>query len=238
MRPLQRLGLDHHVVVVPALAVMAEPALAGPCLADHLHRLVEALGRLGHRDAEAVELGLAVALADTEVDAAAAQQIEGCRLFRNECRVVPRQHHHGGAEADVLGPRGEVGQHGHRGRDLALAGEMVLDHEELLEAEPVGFDHILDEALVALAVFDADAALGARAAEQAELHVALRWISSFRTHPSSRSRITLCERRFRTFGKRSFAGARMLVGTAWRIVADKEEQQGGGRPGWSIRWLY
>ena len=41
----------------------------------------------------------------------------------------------------------------------------------LLEAEPVGLGHVVDEALVALAVLEADAALGPRAAEQSELHV-------------------------------------------------------------------
>src|SRR5437868_10255868 len=46
----------------------------------------------------------------------------------------------------------------------------MLDHEELLEAQPIGFGYIVDEALVALAVFQADTALGARASEQAKLH--------------------------------------------------------------------
>jgi hypothetical protein len=47
---------------------------------------------------------------------------------------------------------------------------MVLDHEELLEAKAIGFDHIVDEAFVSLAVFEADAALGPCTAEQTELH--------------------------------------------------------------------
>ena len=147
VRALQRLGLDHDVVVVPALAAMAEAALGGPRLADDLHRLVEALGRLVDRDAEAVELGLAIALADAEIDAAAGQQVERRDLLGDQHRIVPRQHDHRGAEPDVLGARGEIGQHRHRGRDLALAGEVMLDHEELLEAEPIGFGHIVDEAL-------------------------------------------------------------------------------------------
>jgi hypothetical protein len=41
----------------------------------------------------------------------------------------------------------------------------MFHHEQLLEAESIGFDHVVDEALVALAVLDADAALGPRAAE-------------------------------------------------------------------------
>ena len=170
VRALQRLGLDHDVVVVPVLAAMAEAALGGPRLADDLHRLVEALGGLVDRDAEAVELGLAVALADAEIDPPAGQQVERRDLLGDQHRIVPRQHDHRGAEPDVLGARREIGEHRHRGGHLALAGEVMLDHEELLEAEPVGFGHIVDEALVALAVLQADAALGARASEQAELH--------------------------------------------------------------------
>src|SRR5690348_6048243 len=76
MRALQRLGLDHDVVVLPVLAAMAEATLGGPRLADDLHRLVEALAGLVDRDAEAVELGLAVALADAEIDPAAGEQVE------------------------------------------------------------------------------------------------------------------------------------------------------------------
>ena len=70
----------------------------------------------------------------------------------------------------MAGAGSEIGQHRHRRGDLSLACEMVLDHEELLEAQLVGLDHIVDEALVALAVLQANAAPGPRAAEQTELH--------------------------------------------------------------------
>ena len=170
VRALQRRWLDHDVVVAPALAVMAEASFAHPAFLDDLHRLVEALGRLLDRDAEAVELGLAVALADAEVDAPAAQKVERGDLLGHQDRIVPGHHHHRRAQPDVAGAGGEIGQHRHRGRDLALAGEMVLDHEKLLEAQAIGFDHIVDEALVALAVLQTDATLCPRAAEQSELH--------------------------------------------------------------------
>ena len=182
VRALQRLGLDHDVVVLPALAVMAEPALAGPRLADDLHRLVEALGGLRHGNAEAVELGLAVALADAEIDPPAAQEIERGDLLGHQHRIVPGQHDHRRAEADVPGLGRKIRQHGHRGRHLAMTGEVMLDHEELPEAQAVGFDHILDEALVALAVLKTDTAPGSRSAEQSKLHVAsLRAASIIRT---------------------------------------------------------
>ena len=63
-----------------------------------------------------------------------------------------------------------------------MTGEMMLDHEELPEAEAVGLDHILDEAVIALAVLETDAALGPGAAEQSKLHVpSLRFFSIIRT---------------------------------------------------------
>ena len=167
---LERLGLDHDVVVAPALAVMREAAFGRPRLADDFDGLIEALGRLFDRDAEAVELGLPIALADAEIEAAAREQIERRRLLGDEHGIVPGQHDDGGAEPNVARLRREIGKQGERGRDLAVAGEMMLDQEHVAEAESVGLDHVVDEAVVAEAVFEADRALGARAAEQAELH--------------------------------------------------------------------
>jgi hypothetical protein len=51
-----------------------------------------------------------------------------------------------------------------------MASEVVLDHEELLEAQPVGLDHVFDETVVALAVLEAGSPLGPGASEQPELH--------------------------------------------------------------------
>ena len=78
--------------------------------------------------------------------------------------------------------RREVRQHRHRGRNLAVAGKMMLNHEELPEAQAVGLDHILDEAVITLAVLETGAAFGPGAAEQSELHVpSLRFSSIIRT---------------------------------------------------------
>src|SRR4029077_11150660 len=156
------------IVVVPQLAVMAEPALAGPRLADDLHCLVEALGGLGDGNAKAVELGLAVAFADAEIESSATQQVERGGLLGHQHGIVPGQHDHRRAEADMSGPGREIRQQGHRGRYLAMTGEVMLDHEELPETQSVGFDHILDEALIALAVLETGAAPGSRAAEQSK----------------------------------------------------------------------
>ena len=47
------------------------------------------------------------------------------QLLGDQHRIVPGQHDHGGAEADGFRPGREIGEQGHRGRDLAVAGEMV-----------------------------------------------------------------------------------------------------------------
>ncbi len=175
VRALQGFGLDDDIVVVPQLAAVAEPALAGPRLADDLDRFVEALGGLGDWNAKAVELGLAVTFAHAEIESPAAQQVECGGLLGHQHGIVPGQHDHRRAQTDLLGLGGEVRQQRHRGRYLALPGKVVLDHEQLPEAQPIRLHHVIDEAFVALAVLDADTAFGPRAPEQSELHVALPW---------------------------------------------------------------
>src|SRR5262249_59556784 len=93
VRALHRLGFDHDVVVVPALAVVAEAPFRRPRLADDLHRFVEPFGRFGRRNAKSVELWLAISLADSEVDAPAAQEIERGGLLGDQDRSVPGQYH-------------------------------------------------------------------------------------------------------------------------------------------------
>ena len=152
MRLLDRARLDDDILEPPALALIGEPALRRPRLADHLHRLVEPLGRLLGRDAEPGKLVAAVALADAKIQAAVRQQIECGRLLGDEDRVVPRQHDDRGAEADALGAGRQIGEQIHRRRDLAEAGEMVLDEKDAGEAEPLGLDDVIDEVVIGVAV--------------------------------------------------------------------------------------
>src|SRR5712691_3941540 len=168
---LDRRRLDDDVVVMPPFAVIGKPALAGPRLADHRDRLVEARGRLLLRDAEAGELIGAIALADAEIEPSVRQEVEGRRLFRDQRRIVPGQHDNRGAEADPLGAGGEVGEQVERGGDLAEPGEMMLDQEHAGKPELLGGHHVFDEIVVALAVAGG-AAARAGAAEQSEFHAA------------------------------------------------------------------
>ena len=129
-----------------------------PRLGDHLQCLVEARVRFLHRDAEARELVVPVALADAEIEPAAGQQIEGCRLLGQQHRVVPGQHDHRGAQPQRTGLRGEPGQQVQAGRDLAEAGEMVLDQKGAVKAERLGFHVVVDEVAEPLAAVHVGAA--------------------------------------------------------------------------------
>src|SRR5436190_9192376 len=173
MRLLHRRRLDDDVVVMPVLAVMREAALAGPCLAQKGERLLIALLGFRHRDAEAVELAPAIALADAEIEAAVRQQIEGRGLLGEECRVVPWQHQYGGAEPHRCGLRRQIGQEIQGRRDLAETGEMVLDQEHAVKAELFGLADVIDVVAVDPAVARLLARIGARAAEQSETHTVL-----------------------------------------------------------------
>src|SRR5262249_48124340 len=68
MRLLHRPRLDHDVTKIPVLALMREAPLRRPRLAQERHAFLEALGRLRLRDAEALEFGIAIALADAEIE--------------------------------------------------------------------------------------------------------------------------------------------------------------------------
>src|SRR5271155_2915157 len=178
MRLLNRVGLDDDVVEMPALTMMRKPALARPRLADHVHRLVEPLGRLLGRDAEAGEFVGAIALADPEIEAAIRQQVECCRLLGDQDRVVPRQYHDRGAEPNALGAGGQIGEQAHRRRDLAKAGEMVLDQKDARKTELLGLDNVMDEVVIGGTVAGG-AAAGARPAEKPESHASpLLWCRS------------------------------------------------------------
>ena len=124
--------------------------------------------------AETGELVIAVALADPEIEPPAGQQVEGRGLLGQQHRVVPRQDQHGGAEAQGRGAGAEPGQQVEAGRNLAEAGEMVLDDKGRVEAERLGLDIVLDplaKALAAVGQFRAGLrALRLGAAEQSEPH--------------------------------------------------------------------
>src|SRR6266487_3011651 len=84
---------------------------------------------------------------------------------------MPGQHEHRGAQAQPACARAEPGQQVERGRDLAIAGEVVLDDERAVEAERLGLDVVVNEIAEALTAVELGTAAPCRCtAEQAKLH--------------------------------------------------------------------
>src|SRR6516225_8508330 len=170
MRLLSGARFDDDIVEMPALAMVREALAGGPRLAQERHRLVEALGRLLDWNREARELRRAVPLANAEVEPAVGQQIERGDLLCEQYRIVPRQHHHGGTEADFLCASSQIAEEVERSRKLPDAREVVLDYEHAVIAELFGAEHVVDVFAVAQAVSDRPFARGPGSAEQSELH--------------------------------------------------------------------
>ena len=74
------------------LPAVGKRLVDGPRLEDDVEAFVEARVGLLHRHAEPGEFVVAVALADTEIEPAAGQEIERRRLLGQQHRVVPGQH--------------------------------------------------------------------------------------------------------------------------------------------------
>ena len=109
---------------------------AGPeGLDDHRRRLVEALARLVHAEAERGELAPRQAPPQAEAQAALAQHVEHGGILGDAERIVPRQDDGGGAQVDIGTERRQVGH------QLKIVGhervivEMVLRRPEAVEAQ-------------------------------------------------------------------------------------------------------
>jgi len=88
---------------------------------------------------------VAIALADAEIEPALREKIQGCDLFGQQHRIMPRQHQDRRAEAQTRRAGREEGQEGERRRELAEVREVMLRHEARMVAERLGFDVGLDE---------------------------------------------------------------------------------------------
>jgi len=112
-----------------------------------------------------------VALTDAEVEPAVREQVDRGRLLGQQHRVVPRQRHDGGAEPEGGGAGADPGQEVERRRDLAEAGEVVLDDEGGVVAELLGLHVVVDEVAEAASAVDVrPAPAGLGAAEDPEAH--------------------------------------------------------------------
>jgi hypothetical protein len=127
--------LDARLRVVRPVA-LDEAAVAG--VEDHARRLVEAVARLGHVDAEAGVLAPRQAAAEAEHGPAAREVVEQDDLLCDAQRVVPRQDEGAGGQLHPLRARRQPGE------ELRVVGtggvveEVVLDDEHLVVAERLG----------------------------------------------------------------------------------------------------
>ena len=123
--------LQFRVAVI--LALVAE-GLAGPGFEDDIELFEHALLRILARHAEPVIVEIDEAAADAEFDPPARHQIDHGQLFGYLERVVQRQHHHSGADSNLLGPCSYLSQEGPDAGNQAVAGEAVLTYPHLVHA--------------------------------------------------------------------------------------------------------
>src|SRR4029077_11613909 len=119
----------------------------------HPERLVKSRLGLLRCNLKSFELAMAIAFTDAKIAATARNQIERCRLFREQQRIWPRQHHHRRSKAQSRGAHGERGQEHQRRRNLVPAREMMFDRKARHETEPLRRDievEIVAETLPAL----------------------------------------------------------------------------------------
>src|SRR5262245_12166708 len=171
MRLLRCRGLDDDLLEGPVRASMREGCAGGPRLDDHVDGLLEAGIGLLHRHTKAGELIVPVTLADTEIEPAPGQEIEGCRLLRQQHGIVPRQYCYCRAQSQPARAGAKPGQQVERGRYLTEAGEMVLDDEGAVQAKRLGLDVVVDEIPEPLAAVELGAPATCRGTtEEAEFH--------------------------------------------------------------------
>jgi hypothetical protein len=171
MRLLRCRGLDDDLLEGPVRASMREGLAGGPRFHDHVDGLLEAGIGFLHRHTETGELIVPVTLADPEIEPAPRQEIEGCRLFRQQHGIVPRQYCYCRAQSQPARAGTKPGQQVERGRYLPEAGEMVLDDEGAVEAERLGLDVVVDEIPEPLAAVELGAPATCRSTtEEAEFH--------------------------------------------------------------------
>ena len=144
MRLLRRRKLDDDVFVLPEPAVVREPRVGCPSLDDDLQRLFEARLALLVGHAEAGELGVAIALADAELQTAAGHQIECRGPLGEQHRIVPGQDDDRCTKPQRCRARGHPGKQVERSRHLPEAAEVVLNEEARIEPERLSLDARVD----------------------------------------------------------------------------------------------
>src|SRR5690606_254793 len=134
LRMRDRSRPDRHSRDLEEFAVVLEHFVR-ECLDHDLGGLGEAGPGLAHGNAEALVLDRGGAAAEAEQAAPAAHDVEQRDLLGYAHRIMPRQHDHRRAELHPLRPPGEIGERLGRRRRHRVAGEMMLERKDRVEAE-------------------------------------------------------------------------------------------------------
>ncbi len=171
MRLLAGLGDDVAQREVEELAVVL-PALLPEHRQQATHGVLPDGPLVAEAAVERVQLGDAAALADPELDATMAQQVERADPLGDACRVVRRQLHDAVAEADVLRALAGRGEEHLRRRGVAvLLQEVVLHLPRVVEPEPVGQLDLVEGVVEQLVLVVGPPGLGQlQLVEDTELH--------------------------------------------------------------------
>ena len=168
---MSRRRLDHNILEMPKATLVREALARGPGPRHHLKGFLETRFGLFGRDLKSLELAVAVAFADAEIEPALRKEIERCRFFGEQHRIVPRRHDDCRAEPKRLRAHGQRGEQHQGRRDLIPAAEMVLNREARVKAERLGLDIEIEEVEKTLAGFRAKSGpIRLRRTEQTETH--------------------------------------------------------------------
>ena len=107
-------------------------------LEDHFRRLVEAVARLIHVDAEGPVLHPRQAAAQPQDEPPVGQRVEHRHLLGHPQRIVPRQDHGGGAKMDFAGAPGQVSEHLEVVGQHRVGVEVMLGAPDGIEAQRLG----------------------------------------------------------------------------------------------------
>ena len=154
MRLLIRLRDDVARREVEELAVELD-ALLREARHQGPDRLLPHVALVAHAPAEGMQLHRALPLAEAELDAAAAQQIQRADALGDADRVIGRELDHPVAEPDALGALARRAEEHLRRRGVrVLLEEVVLHLPGIVVAEPVGQldlrQRVLEQAILAL----------------------------------------------------------------------------------------
>ena len=149
MRTLDRLREHGRLGNREELSLVAE-RLPTERFQDDVDGFFPAVAALLQLEAEALELVVLVAAAETDVDASAGQEIERRDLLGDDERMVQRNHDDRRADAQPRRLRRDVRRELHRAREIAVRREVMLGEPDVAKAKGLGLLRDVERARVDL----------------------------------------------------------------------------------------